>query len=433
MKRRPAVLYIAYDGILEPLGQSQVLQYLRHLAVGYRIALLSYEKAEDWRDEGRRSAILSIVREAGIEWVPLRYHKRPTAPATAYDLAQGFVAASYLIQRYGIQIVHTRSYVPAALGLALKRLFGVRFLFDMRGFWADERVEAGIWPRGSPLYRLAKWFERQFLLEADAIVSLTHAGAAVLRELPYLRGRSPRLVVIPTCTDLERFQPAPPHRLDRDKDDFTLGYVGSASLWYLFDPVLEAFTALRATRPAARLLIVNRGQHDYIRGRLAEHRVPEAAVELKAVEFAAVPDEMRRMDAAVFFIRPTFSKLASAPTKLGEFLGCGIPCLTNSGVGDVDRILEAERVGVVVSVLDSLQLRSGVQRLAALAGEPAIGERCRAVALRHFDLGSGIAAYARLYDALVGGSPAARELTVPSGASPESPAASALLAEDGRG
>ena len=28
----PRVLYISYDGMLEPLGQSQVLQYLRRLA-----------------------------------------------------------------------------------------------------------------------------------------------------------------------------------------------------------------------------------------------------------------------------------------------------------------------------------------------------------------------------------------------------------------
>jgi hypothetical protein len=34
---------------------------------------------------------------------------------------------------------------------------------------------------------------------------------------------------------------------------------------------------------------------------------------------------MNSMNAGVFFINPFYSKIASAPTKLGEFLGCGVP------------------------------------------------------------------------------------------------------------
>ena len=45
------LLYLAYDGMLEPLGQSQVLAYLERLAAERPIHLLSFEKAEDWRDE----------------------------------------------------------------------------------------------------------------------------------------------------------------------------------------------------------------------------------------------------------------------------------------------------------------------------------------------------------------------------------------------
>ena len=48
------LLYLAYDGMLEPLGQSQVLAYLERLADDRPIHLLSFEKAEDWRDENTR-------------------------------------------------------------------------------------------------------------------------------------------------------------------------------------------------------------------------------------------------------------------------------------------------------------------------------------------------------------------------------------------
>ena len=44
---KPSVLYITYDGLMEPLGQSQVLAYLERLAPGRRIHLLSCEKTDD--------------------------------------------------------------------------------------------------------------------------------------------------------------------------------------------------------------------------------------------------------------------------------------------------------------------------------------------------------------------------------------------------
>ena len=43
-----SVLYISYDGMLEPLGQSQVLAYLKHLVADRPIHLISFEKAGDW-------------------------------------------------------------------------------------------------------------------------------------------------------------------------------------------------------------------------------------------------------------------------------------------------------------------------------------------------------------------------------------------------
>ena len=77
------ILYISYDGMLEPLGQSQVLAYLEKLAPGRRINLISFEKPEDWASADKLDALRKRIAKAGIHWHPLRYHKRPTAPATA--------------------------------------------------------------------------------------------------------------------------------------------------------------------------------------------------------------------------------------------------------------------------------------------------------------------------------------------------------------
>jgi len=41
-----SVLYISYTGLSDPLGESQVLQYLLRLAQKHRISLITFEKPE---------------------------------------------------------------------------------------------------------------------------------------------------------------------------------------------------------------------------------------------------------------------------------------------------------------------------------------------------------------------------------------------------
>src|SRR3954451_24326025 len=159
--------------MLEPLGQSQVLSYLERLSGRYEIGLISFDKKADWEEAGPREALGRRIEAAGIGWTPLRYHKAPSAPATAYDIAVGSLVGIREARRRRTAIVHARSYVAGLMALAAKRATGARFLFDMRGLWADERVDAGLWPAGGRLYRLAKRIERRLLEAADHVVTLT--------------------------------------------------------------------------------------------------------------------------------------------------------------------------------------------------------------------------------------------------------------------
>ncbi|MCR6702438.1 MAG: hypothetical protein NVV68_15365 [Dokdonella sp.] len=114
---------------------------------------------------------------------------------------------------------------------------------------------------------------------------------------------------------------------------------------------------------------------------------------------------MARMHAGVFFIKPVFSKQASAPTKLGEFLGCGVPCLTNAGVGDLTDILHGEKAGVAVTDLQPDALRGGINALLELLRDPTIRARCVEAAHRHFSLDEGVARYRAVYRSVQGSRP----------------------------
>ncbi|MGF1549989.1 MAG: glycosyltransferase [Sphingomonadaceae bacterium] len=383
------ILYISYTGMAEPLGQSQVISYLERLAGDFEIHLISFEKPD--ADPQERALAGDRIARAGIGWHPLRYHKRPPSLATFYDVRRGIALGKRLIARHGLSVVHARSYVPALMALALKSASGVRFLFDMRGFWADERADAGLWRRSGPAYRVTKRLERRFLAEADAIVSLSHAAAREIDRMP--EPPLAEISVIPTCVDLERFRPMPELRAPV----FTLGYVGSVGGWYCFEEVVELFLALKKIRREAQLLVVNRGEHDKVVEHVRRHGLDPGAVELRTARHEQMPGLVNRMSAGIMIARTAYSHLARAPTRLAEYLGCGVPCAANDGIGDVSGLIEKEAVGTVLREFSDTTRRHMAEELVALSQSTGIIERCAAAARRHFSLDEGVARYCGIY------------------------------------
>lgn len=411
------LLYVSYDGLLEPLGESQVVGYLERLAPGRRIALMSFEKPADLTDAGRVQAMRDRLAAGGIEWVQMKYHKRPSLPATAYDILRGILRALWLGRKGRIHLVHARGYVAALIALSLKKMTGAKFLFDMRGFWADEKVDGGHWAKDSLLYRLTKRWERRFYESADGIVSLTRAGVTALPSLGYRIGDVP-IEVIPTCTDLARFTSGPKDAglVSRFglEGRLVIGCTGTMSNWYLRRPMLQYLAYLMTCLERATVLVVTREDHERLRLDARAVGLRDEHLVLTQAPFAAMPDYLRLMDLGMFFIKPCFSKKGSSATKLGELLATGVPVVINEGVGDSDWIIRQHDVGVVLRGTDQSEFEHSVEPIRRLLADPGLSGRCRAVAEQYFDLRDGVEKYGAFYAKLVG--PARPSLLVGQGA-----------------
>ena len=392
------VLYITYDGLLDPLGYSQIQPYLRALAgKGASLRVLSFEKAERLRGS-EASLVKSRLVSCGIAWHYLRYHKRPAVAATAWDIAVGFLTGLVLVLHHRIGIIHARSYIAAAIALGLCRLTGTRFLFDMRGFWPDERVEGGTWPAGGLLYRIFKRLERIFLGRADSIVVLSHRGAELLPRMIPPRRTAPEITVIPTCADLELFQPWPGKK--REAGGLKLVYIGSLGTWYLAREMTEFFGELYRRLPESTFTVITPSSPAVFYSSLEGLSLPEGAagrIRISALPYQQVPEVLGEADCSIFFIRPVPSKQASCATKFGESLACGVPVVINSGIGDHDRQVESRNVGVVVGRMDGTGYGVALDRLLALLEDPQLARRCRKAAEEEFALDSAADSYLELY------------------------------------
>ena len=123
------VLYITYDGILEPLGQSQVLNYLKALSLEHKIFLLSYEKKKDLTSFSYYNSVKKECEDLNIKWVHLNYHK--SSFRTYFDIVKGVAVSFYICLKNRVDIVHSRSYLPALIALILNKSIKRKFIFPI--------------------------------------------------------------------------------------------------------------------------------------------------------------------------------------------------------------------------------------------------------------------------------------------------------------
>lgn len=396
--KRPTI-YLTRNGLLEPLGQSQVMAYLRGLSRDYRITLITYEKNEDWADAARMVSMRAECDRLGIRWLPQRFRPQPKVIAPALSMLRMVWLLRREVRGQGARIIHARSYIPAAVAMIVSRLSGVPFIFDMRALWPEELITARRLRRGSVLHRAIVAAERGCLRRAGAVVSLTHAAVYHLNRVYPADMAGQRVAVIPTCADLDRFVPAdqrPPRRV--------IGCLGTVlSGWFRLD-WLASFLSVAAERdPDAVFELTTRDNPVRVRAALD----PDGRLSERLRITPSTPDDVQRVlqeqTASVMFFTDGLSKLGSSPTRMAEILGCGLPVVANDGVGDVARIIRDYRVGVLAQSPEPQAMATAWTELMALLEDPDLPSRCRSAAEEVFSLETGTATYARLYHQLTYG------------------------------
>ena len=233
------------------------------------------------------------------------------------------------------------------------------------------------------MFRLAKRCESWFFQAADAVVTLTHASLPRIRRL--MSSRDVPVVVIPTCVDLQRFSGSKTRA-----DGPHLVWCGSIGTWYRFDLVPGLARALDW-----QLEVVTR-QVD-----LAFDQLGELGANVRTLSPAEVPDVMCEGDVGLSLCKDVLAMQAMAPTRFAEYMASGMSVVVTPGLGDVERLVEEHRVGVILRGEDEAAFRNAAVAIRALQADPALPGRCLALARECFDVEAGTRAYAALYDHLL--------------------------------
>ena len=398
-ERSRSVLYIVYWGALEPLGQSLVVPAVRRLAeIGVELTLITFEKPADLLNTAAVSALQAIFGAAGVRWRPLRYHKAPKWPATAYDAGCAVLAAIRLRVSERFDVVHARTFVAGPMGFVIARLLRAQFVYHNEGFYPDEQVDGGVWKEGSFVHRIAKRVEAFLYDHADGIIALSQRARAVLEARPHVRSANTPVIVVPSAVDLEAFRPAAVPRTR--SGPLSLVYLGSVGLRYRLDDAGRFVAALRRIVPGATLTVVSRGERSLVESMLDSSGLAREAWTLKELAHAAVPAELVLHDAGLLFWPQGLSEHGCSPTKIGEYWASGLPVVTTPNVSDTDSIVRKERVGVIVDPSRAGSFEEAACDLLSLLGDNDLRWRCRNAAENAYSLEGACLHQVNLYTQL---------------------------------
>lgn len=399
------ILYITFDGLSDPLGQSQILPYLLGIAKnGFSITIISCEKKDRLNNE--QEIILSKLKGLPINWQYIIYNAEGNFISRLQYIRKVHKLAKHLHQTSGFSMLHCRSYLSALIGLKFKKKFNVPFIFDMRGFWADERIDGNIWNKSNPLhflfYRYFKYKEKQFINNSGAIVSLTQTAINELQK--QFKDISSKTSVIPCCVDLNLFEKKQIDRSDilsalkLTTNDHILIYTGSIGTWYYTKEMIDCVLAWRSKIPNIKLLIVTRDKEEL------DHILSSYSAEQRSIivstqsSYAKIPELLSVAHASVFFIKPAYSKKASSPTKMAECLAMNLPIITNAGIGDNDHYIKTLNGGILLNGFsENNYAKAGEDYLALLKTNTSY----RHLAVSFFDKDKAIETYVSIYTKLI--------------------------------
>ena len=402
------ILYLSYDGMSDPLGQSQVLPYLVGLSkLGFKFHLISFEKKELLYKS--KKLIQEICDVSDISWYPLDYTKKPPVLSTINDLRKMIKLSRSIVQKEEVQIIHARGHLITSI--AAEKVIGkkpLKYVFDMRGFWADERVEGGLWSMNNPLFRrIFAYFKRKeldFISKADAIITLTDRAKEMIVKWQKKKGiGNAPIVTIPCCADLGHFnyENYSTYKINQfkstlniEEETIVFSYLGSVGTWYMLPEMLKFFGLIHEKKPKTLFLFITKEPKETIYLEAAKCNIPEASLKIVSSERSEVPNYLSICDYSMFFIRPTFSKSGSSPVKHGEALGMGLPIICNHNIGDVDNIVRDSKSGFIVDVdNDTMNLGSFVPQKLSTESK----KINRAAAEKYYNLEKGIQLYSEVY------------------------------------
>ncbi|MDB4078039.1 glycosyltransferase [Amylibacter sp.] len=385
------VLYISYDGLLDPLGQSQILPYISAIsAAGHSLTIVSFEKVERTREQ--IDFLEKKLQKIGVSWVRLAFR------SGKFFAIKRFISGVLMIRKMCRDLqpdfVHLRGFVPAVIfQLSCSR---VPFLYDFRGFALGEWVDIGKINLSSWLYRILNRLDQKAVKSASGLVVLEKSAKQLLKET-YDVPNVP-LKVIRTCTDVNLYA-KPKNIHSKDNNALRFVFLGGAKFPYRPDLALILIERLLENGVDCNIDFINKGDCGIIKNATDLTSIPKENVRILGCEHSEIPDILATYDCGLVMVETSYWRRVCSPSKTGEYLASGLPVISLEGIDALDELSErtvcVERVSYE-KLLGHFQDFS-IEQIVSFIRSTGIAHKCQILAKAEFDLEMAGNLYIELY------------------------------------
>jgi glycosyltransferase involved in cell wall biosynthesis len=400
------VLFVTWDGPQVSYLESLFLPIFTSIMQDreFSFHVLQFSWASDSVVAHRRQ----VCEQNGCSYTSVSVIRKPVSIGALVSSLTGCRHIRKAIKNHSIDIVISRSTLPALSSLLALRGSDKHFVFDADGLPLDERVDfAGQSPLGI-VYRILRDVEAQAVRRAKVVLTRSKQAVSILHARAGAGTFQEKFHVVSNGRDSSLFTPG----LERDRynvrtqlgiglDAPLIVYAGSLGPQYRPDAMLELFGLIRQSRPDSHFLVLT-GSPDLMNELISKNTHLLYGTTVMRVESHEVPIWISAADLGLAFREPTFSMQGVAPIKLGEYLLCGVPVVATRGVGDSHFIDDQSGLVVENSFSETLVAVSEWFIKQVLPRRNDFRERCRSVGLRHFSLESSVETYRKALESIQG-------------------------------
>jgi glycosyltransferase involved in cell wall biosynthesis len=158
------------------------------------------------------------------------------------------------------------------------------------------------------------------------------------------------------------------------------------------------FKAMQTRKPEYVMLILTKDNAEVVRREALSAGIPANKIFITYASRERLPQFMALCNCSIFFIRNSFSKIASSPTKHAELMCMGIPVICNN-IGDTGYVVNATKTGFIVSDFSLNSFENAIDKIEELEriDKEYIRNRTKAI----FDLATGVQRYLSLYNRIM--------------------------------
>ena len=336
-------IYISCDGLNDPLGQSQIIPYLEKIKIKNNLKIFTMEKIQKKK---------KYFKNKNIDCLNIKFIQNRSIIYKIFNYINFLIFILIKISRLNVNIIHCRGFIPAIFAVIISCFKKSKIIYDMRGFWIDEKIDDGTLKNngifGKLIYIFLKQIEKHIIKSSNVIVVLSYkAKKYIIKKF----NRHDKIFVIPCSVDYKKFNYLNFTNKKKIKKDLgfnlngkTIIYIGSYGFYYMVKEMLQIFLNLNKKIKNLNFLVVT---NQKLKFKKAFKDISN--IKVLNSNWKNIPKYLSICDISFCMIKPTFAKIASTPTKASESFSMGVPIITNKKIGDYETIINKEKIGCLIN------------------------------------------------------------------------------------